>query len=1096
MEHRRPALPHQRYSPSSDYPFDNHHEVIQPSRTPLGESTGNAQPQNIAALALCHHGPLALSPPVQHIPTPPILPTQSVTSAYGTSLRARRSFHRDVSLRESSMAHSRGGRNPIYAWKHFHDYRTKVAQKEREGDDPKWPMYLEDAFLDAILLVPIMGRQKYSSKGTLYGRNMLISEYLWICHWVLFPPGPGEIVPAGKDREKGPGRLAHPKYRTRKQVSSHIQVLKGFFTTLPSYHITVHFFFPRKNDEKDEDRRPLKEEEGETKSFKNNRVLIALAEGRLPEERPNYAYFARLLAADSEVFLRPKTCHIYTSHSELTMSEDCRKAYTLDGTCLQVDAYAPDGTRLESQGDFPHLEKNSNKNTKRDVHRGGRDEPRTYLLHEYTESLTQTESSSVRDISSKWDHRFPELRDKLMGALDDTHPSHEQTARCVMGPCDIIHMEVVLDLHGTSQFPVGTNLDGRVEFNISRPELSNHMWRSSTCVVKPRELYLDASEPPFWDHTDACRPSRRGNARDTIEVDFPATSWANTFCRLAKYVSAEREKKQREKMERGSESKVKREGGSSSSSSKGSKLPTPFDMLEQIAMYQEIWSAPNDGSREPNWTRRSVVLWTFSNVRTKVEETKGKQSFKEQPKVPAGTTWRFLSKLDPMSQYHQQRAYLPGTPNVSRDSIMSPDPGYQHHLGAVMHENFGSAYDVTGLALPSQQQHAHLANLNMLDGFSNGLATPPPTACLPSNSYAAAQSNCYDTATISSTDSLQLHLNFASDGSTGGAGAADPNADSFLSGLGVPVSTSFVEDSWPATAGGVSTAESLQGLDASHWTTASFDGSQHHNTGLGGWSMSAEDMASMDSHAWNTASHQHHHDESRDGTPWHEGKDTLWATQGSAHQQGGLAVSSTGSMDTWGVASGSTTHDQQRSWAISQQQQQSTTDDLGRSMSIGSLSSTDTATGSLWDEDHLGQQLETQQQQPSGSEDQHYHHSFTSSGTPTITIKNEEQQQSQHHQSHDIYASLDQQDAINTTRGRKRTRDPDDDDNSSCSGRSNHSAGYGHNEYDDDGSNGYAMHASMRRKLAHRPAATAAMAQDEDHPHHHHQNAPLPPFMS
>lgn len=148
MEHRRQALPPPRYSPSGDYAFENHHEVIQPSRTPLGESTGNAQPQNIAALALCHQGPLALSPPVQHIPTPPILPTQSVTSAYGTSLRARRSFHRDVSLRDSSMAHSRGGRNPIYAWKHFHDYRTKVAQKEREGDDPKWPMYLEDAFLD------------------------------------------------------------------------------------------------------------------------------------------------------------------------------------------------------------------------------------------------------------------------------------------------------------------------------------------------------------------------------------------------------------------------------------------------------------------------------------------------------------------------------------------------------------------------------------------------------------------------------------------------------------------------------------------------------------------------------------------------------------------------------------------------------------------------------------------------------------------------------------------------------------------------------------------------------------------------------------
>ncbi|KAK8074796.1 Conidiophore development regulator abaA [Apiospora hydei] len=991
MEHRRPALPPQRYSSS-------------------GESTGNAQPQNIAALALCHQGPLALTPPVQHIPTPPILPTQSVTSAYGTSLRARRSFHRDVSLRDSSMAHSRGGRNPIYAWKHFHDYRTKVAQKEREGDDPKWPMYLEDAFLD----------------------------------------GPGEIVPVGKDREKGPDRPAHPKYRTRKQVSSHIQVLKGFFTTLPVFH----FFFPRKNDEKDEDRRPLKEEEGETKSFKNNRVLIALTEGRLPEERPNYSYFGRLLAADSEVFLRPKTCHIYTSHSELTLSEDCRKAFTADGTCLNADAYGPDGTRLESQGDFPHLEKNSNKNTKRDVHRGGRDEPRTYLLHEYTESLTQTESSSVRDISSKWDQRFPDLRDKLMTALDDTHPSHEQTARCVMGPCDIIHMEVVLDLHGTSQFPVGTNLDGRVEFNISPSGVVSRRGRAS-----------------FWDHMDTCRPSRRGNARDTIEVDFPATSWANIFCRLAKYVSAERERKQGE---RGSEPKTKREGGGSS---KGSKLPTPFDMLEQIAMYQEIWSAPNDGSRDPNWTRRSVVLWTFSNVRAKVEETKGKQS-KDQSRVAAGTTWRFLSKLDPMSQYHQQRAYLPGTPNVSRDSIMSPDPGYQHHLGAVMHENFGSTYDVTSLALPShhQQQHAHLASINMIDGFANGLATPPPTACLPSNSY-ASQSSCFDTATIASTDSLQLHLSFtASDGSADAGGAADPTTDSFLSGIGVP------------------------GLDAPHWATTSFGGSQRHNS-LGGWSMSADDMASIDSHAWNSAaSQQQHHDGSRDSTPWHEGKDTLWATQGSSIQQGGLAVPSSGTLhtDTWAAASGSTSHDQQQSWAIPQQQQQQTlTDEVGRPMSIRSMSSTGTTSNSLWDEEHLGSQLETQQ-----DDQQQFHHTFSSSGTPTVTIKDEDQQQQQSRQHNDIYAPLDQRqhDILTATRGRKRTREPDDDGSSTCSGSggSSHGVGYGgssnNNEYNEDGSNGYAMHPSMRRKLVHRPAAGVTV-EDGDH-HHHHQNAPLPPFMS
>jgi transcriptional enhancer factor len=66
----------------------------------------------------------------------------------------------------------------------------------------------------ALLLIPNIGRQKYSMRGSLHGRNMLILEYLWISYC----------------KSLGPGEVPDESFRrSRKQVSSHIQVLKNFY---------------------------------------------------------------------------------------------------------------------------------------------------------------------------------------------------------------------------------------------------------------------------------------------------------------------------------------------------------------------------------------------------------------------------------------------------------------------------------------------------------------------------------------------------------------------------------------------------------------------------------------------------------------------------------------------------------------------------------------------------------------------------------------------------------------------------------------------------------------------------------------------------
>ncbi|RPA80636.1 TEA-domain-containing protein [Ascobolus immersus RN42] len=68
-----------------------------------------------------------------------------------------------------------------------------------EAKEPVWDDELEEAFHEAIRTIPIIGKTKLQLNGKQCGRNELISDYIY----------------------RTTGRL-----RTRKQISSHIQVLK------------------------------------------------------------------------------------------------------------------------------------------------------------------------------------------------------------------------------------------------------------------------------------------------------------------------------------------------------------------------------------------------------------------------------------------------------------------------------------------------------------------------------------------------------------------------------------------------------------------------------------------------------------------------------------------------------------------------------------------------------------------------------------------------------------------------------------------------------------------------------------------------------
>jgi transcriptional enhancer factor len=137
--------------------------------------------------------------------------------------------------------------NPLYFWPAFRQYRNRQAHKDTQKDKGGvWRRpELEDAFVDcellnplspatqwpsmltarsiAVLLMPHMGRRKFSMGGKLHGRNMLISEYIFvICVAVL---GSKEIFRIDNSNDS-------IEQMGRKQVSSHMQVVKKFFEDL------------------------------------------------------------------------------------------------------------------------------------------------------------------------------------------------------------------------------------------------------------------------------------------------------------------------------------------------------------------------------------------------------------------------------------------------------------------------------------------------------------------------------------------------------------------------------------------------------------------------------------------------------------------------------------------------------------------------------------------------------------------------------------------------------------------------------------------------------------------------------------------------
>lgn len=449
-------------------------------------------------------------------------------------------------------------------------------------------------------------------------------------------------------------------------------------------------------------------EEEEQESFKSNPVLTALAEGRVPEVKPNYEYFSQLLALQSAITVRPKYCEIYVSSPDVKVR---------DGI-----AYDSDNQPLDQQS-FPHLNK----------YLGCDDTPKALekevLLHEYTQNLDRTTSACVRTVTRRWQKDAP--------ALYDTLDLPQQDDECLL-----LEMCSTVELHEHPRFPLGAQLTGFVEVAVLQPALQNHRWKCLTRLTRPPELCdEDDEEGNGLMYTNESGIHRRGcgdvrpecdchlGARSEIPVPFPAVEWASILSRAASlYPDLEHRRKEEKKHGKDrkhgvlgrSSSKRKRSDDEGDASAWTRREPSGSDLICRVAMYQELWSCAPDSNR---WTRQAIIFWRFNTTN---------QWYKYNPVFrPAGTIWRWLTVNDPMSRYHQTKALVYPSSSLPRDAVMSPTPSVSQQLTATMSENFHQAWPGVPPMPPPHGGAGGAAGMGFLDSFSSGLVTPPPSATLP-----------------------------------------------------------------------------------------------------------------------------------------------------------------------------------------------------------------------------------------------------------------------------------------------------------------------------------------------------------------------------